>query len=53
MRAADQTVLANGGVAINRNVPSVRFLICSRSTLHLSNISPSTVVVHPPGTHFP
>src|SRR5687767_11715985 len=52
-QAADQAVLANGGVAIHRNSPSVRVLICSRSASRLSSISPSTVVGHPPGTHFP
>jgi hypothetical protein len=53
VQIADQAVLANGGGAIHRNVPSVRFLVCSCSASWLSSISDSTVVGHPPGTHFP
>src|ERR671917_240322 len=30
VRVADEAVLAAGGVAIHRGVPSVRFFVCSR-----------------------
>src|SRR5215212_2170019 len=53
VQIADQVVLANGGAAIHRNVLSIRFHVCACSASRLSSIIHSTVVVHPPGTHFP